>query len=73
MSVSPYDEPQEKKASAEQHANKIKETAHDLTHRERISTYFTIAAAACGLISDGCTSRAFSGFHYLISMQIKII
>ncbi|KZS96082.1 MFS Git1p-like glycerophosphoinositol permease [Sistotremastrum niveocremeum HHB9708] len=53
MSVSPYDEPQEKKASAEQHANKIKETAHDLTHRERISTYFTIAAAACGLISDG--------------------
>ncbi len=28
------------------------------TTREKISAYFTIAAAACGLISDGCK------FHY---------
>jgi len=28
----------------------------DRTTAEKISAYFTIAAAACGLISDGCES-----------------
>ena len=31
-----------------------KEEAHTLTSRESLSVYFTIAAAAFGLISDGC-------------------
>lgn len=40
--------------SVDAHAAKLKEEAHTLTTRESISMYFTIAAAAFGLISDGC-------------------
>ncbi|KAF8231998.1 MFS general substrate transporter [Tricholoma matsutake] len=39
--------------SVDAHAAKLKEEAHTLTTRESISMYFTIAAAAFGLISDG--------------------
>ncbi|KII93547.1 hypothetical protein PLICRDRAFT_396161 [Plicaturopsis crispa FD-325 SS-3] len=39
--------------TAEQHAEVLKEEAHTLTTRESMSAYFTIAAAAFGLISDG--------------------
>jgi hypothetical protein len=40
--------------SADAHAAVLKHEAHDLNTRERLSAYFTIAAAAFGLISDGC-------------------
>jgi hypothetical protein len=40
--------------SADTHAVKLREEAHTLTARESLSAYFTIAAAAFGLISDGC-------------------
>jgi hypothetical protein len=47
---------QEKAAgvSAETHANALRAEAHTMTMKESLSTYFTIAAAAFGLISDGC-------------------
>jgi len=40
--------------SAEAHANALRAEAHTMTTRESLSMYFTIAAAAFGLISDGC-------------------
>jgi hypothetical protein len=40
--------------SAETHAADIRAEAHTLTAKETLSAYFTIAAAAFGLISDGC-------------------
>lgn len=40
--------------SIETHAAQPKAEAHILTAKETISAYFTIAAAAFGLISDGC-------------------
>jgi hypothetical protein len=40
--------------SAVTHAAEPQAEAHTLTPKETISTYFTIAAAAFGLISDGC-------------------
>jgi hypothetical protein len=49
------DLPQDKGVvSVDTHAAKLKEGAHTLTARESLSAYFTIAAAAFGLISDGC-------------------
>ncbi|KIM85338.1 hypothetical protein PILCRDRAFT_817340 [Piloderma croceum F 1598] len=39
--------------SAETHANALRAEAHSMTTRESLSMYFTIAAAAFGLISDG--------------------
>lgn len=40
--------------SAEYQAEEITREAHNLTRKESMSAYFTIAAAAFGLISDGC-------------------
>jgi hypothetical protein len=40
--------------SVETHAAQLKAEAHTLTAKETVSAYFTIAAAAFGLISDGC-------------------
>lgn len=40
--------------SAAAHANELKAEAQTLSPKERLSAYFTIAAAAFGLISDGC-------------------
>lgn len=36
------------------HAAELPAETHTLTKRETLSAYFTIAAAAFGLISDGC-------------------
>ncbi|EIN14188.1 MFS Git1p-like glycerophosphoinositol permease [Punctularia strigosozonata HHB-11173 SS5] len=43
----------ERIVSAEQHASELQQDAHVQTRRETLSAYFTIAAAAFGLISDG--------------------
>jgi len=40
--------------SADAHAADLRTEAHTLTTKENLSVYFTIAAAAFGLISDGC-------------------
>ena len=40
--------------SASKHARELQADAHEQTPKERLSAYFTIAAAAFGLISDGC-------------------
>jgi len=40
--------------TAKEHAAKIKREAHPMSQKEKLSAYFTIAAAALGLISDGC-------------------
>jgi len=40
--------------SADAHAADLRTEAHTLTTKENLSAYFTIAAAAFGLISDGC-------------------
>ena len=45
---------QEKAVVSVDTAAKLKKEAHTLTSRESLSVYFTIAAAAFGLISDGC-------------------
>lgn len=42
------------KTSATHHAEVLKAKAHNLNDKEKLSAYFTIAAAAFGLISDGC-------------------
>jgi len=39
--------------TAKEHAAKIKREAHPMSQKEKLSAYFTIAAAALGLISDG--------------------
>lgn len=44
--------------SVKDHAAGLKAGAHTLTPREKLSVYFTIAAAAFGLISDGCKANA---------------
>lgn len=46
--------------SAKVLAARLKQEAHTLSPKERLSAYFTIAAAAFGLISDGC--KLVSGF-----------
>jgi hypothetical protein len=53
--------------SAETHGNALRAEAHSMTKKEALSTYFTIAAAAFGLISDGC-KRVFDS-----STQSKLI
>jgi hypothetical protein len=40
--------------SAAYHGKVLKARAQDLNEKERLSAYFTIAAAAFGLVSDGC-------------------
>jgi hypothetical protein len=40
--------------SAEQHAAELRNQSQALTAKEKLSSYMTIAAAAFGLISDGC-------------------
>lgn len=40
--------------TAEDHAKKVKREARPMSNKEKLSAYFTIAAAALGLISDGC-------------------
>jgi hypothetical protein len=40
--------------SADTHVAELEAEAHTLTSKETLSAYFTIAAAAFGLISDGC-------------------
>jgi hypothetical protein len=42
--------------AANAHAAVFKQQAHQLNNKERLSAYFTIAAAAFGLVSDGCPS-----------------
>lgn len=44
---------QREQISAKVLGTRLKQEAHNLTSRERLSAYFTIAAAAFGLISDG--------------------
>ncbi|KAE9411000.1 MFS Git1p-like glycerophosphoinositol permease [Gymnopus androsaceus JB14] len=39
--------------TAEEHAAKLKREARPMSNKEKLSAYFTIAAAALGLISDG--------------------
>ncbi|KAF7966433.1 hypothetical protein HWV62_38392 [Athelia sp. TMB] len=41
------------RVSASKHARELQADAHEQTPKERLSAYFTIAAAAFGLISDG--------------------
>jgi hypothetical protein len=40
--------------SHEHHADELQHVVHALNSKERLSAYFTILAAAFGLISDGC-------------------
>lgn len=58
--------------SASAHAAVLKQEAHQLNNKERLSAYFTIAAAAFGLVSDGClSSLVCSSRSFLTSMQIR--
>lgn len=47
-------ESQGEKESVKAHATILKANAHRLNFKEQRSAYFTIAAAAFGLVSDGC-------------------
>lgn len=47
--------------SVDEHTARLKAEAHTSTAKEKLSAYFTIAAAAFGLISDGCNQC--SSFH----------
>lgn len=56
----------ERVVSVDERVTSIKNDARPVDRREALSAYFTIAAAAFGLISDGCESTS------LISMNLRI-
>lgn len=63
--------------TAEEHAAKLKREARPMSNKEKLSAYFTIAAAALGLISDGCKSLCCCNFwndltQVLIQIRITL-
>lgn len=56
----------ERVVSVDERVTSIKNDARPVDRREALSAYFTIAAAAFGLISDGCKSAS------IISMNLRI-
>lgn len=56
------------RVSANEPVVKLRAEARTLTSKESLSAYFTIAAAAFGLISDGCECGMTS--HFGQSLQI---
>lgn len=48
---------------AEEQIVKLKADSQAVEPRERLSAYFTIAAAAFGLISDGCKCLVFLAYY----------
>lgn len=56
----------ERVVSVDERVTSIKNDARPVDRREALSAYFTIAAAAFGLISDGCKSA------WIISMNLRI-
>lgn len=58
--------------SAEGHAAQLKAEAHVLNPKEKLSAYFTIAAAAFGLISDGCMFNLESWSSRIWSMSMDV-
>lgn len=58
----------ERVVSVDERVTSIKNDARPVDRREALSAYFTIAAAAFGLISDGCESTSL----LVISMNLRI-
>lgn len=50
--------------SVQQHESNLKPAAYTLSRKQTLSAYFTISAAAFGLISDGCKLR--TAMHVVI-------
>lgn len=58
--------------SVDERVTSIKNDARPVDRREALSAYFTIAAAAFGLISDGCESAAPISYNLRIEIDFRL-